>query len=127
MGAPRTRPSISSTSSIRRSMQASLSGGTLMRPCSYGMVSIPGSTIHTLRELFEDGAATIGASPFAEHIRKLDPTSQAYFQNQFFTKTYSQTKQQIARRLYTVLRVPAFERMFAAKTNKLDMFEAMQN
>jgi hypothetical protein len=91
------------------------------------MLSIPDATIHTLRELFEDGAASIEASPFAEHIRKLDPTSQAYFENQFFTKTYSQTKQQIARRLYSVLQVPAFDRMFAAKTNRLDMFEALQN
>ena len=91
------------------------------------LLSIPGATMHTLRELFEDGAASIDASPFAEHIRKLDATSQAYFQNQFFTKTYSQTKQQIARRLYSVLQVPAFDRMFASETNRLDMFEALQN
>lgn len=90
------------------------------------LLSIPGATMHTLRELFEDGAASIDASPFAEHIRKLDTTSQAYFQNQFFTKTYSQTKQQIARRLYSVLQVPAFDRMFASKANRLDMFEALQ-
>jgi TraM recognition site of TraD and TraG/Type IV secretion-system coupling protein DNA-binding domain len=91
------------------------------------LLSIPGATIHTLRELFEDGAASIETSPFADHIRKLDATSQAYFENQFFTKTYSQTKQQIARRLYSVLQVPAFDRMFAAKVNRLDMFEALQN
>jgi Type IV secretion-system coupling protein DNA-binding domain len=90
------------------------------------MLAIPGATIHTLRELFEDGATSMDASPFAEHIRKLDPTSQAYFENQFFTKTYSQTKQQIARRLYSVLQVPAFERMFASQTNKLDLFDALQ-
>ena len=29
------------------------------------MLSIPNATIHTLRELFEDGAASIEASPFA--------------------------------------------------------------
>lgn len=91
------------------------------------MLSIPGATMHTLRELFEDGAASIDASPFAERIRKLDATSQAYFENQFFTKTYSQTKQQIARRLYSVLQVPAFDRMLAAKTNRLDMFQALQD
>jgi hypothetical protein len=91
------------------------------------LLSIPGATIHTLRELFEDGATSIDTSPFAEHIRKLDATSQAYFQNQFFTKTASQTKQQIARRLYGVLQVPAFDRMFASKTNRLDMFETLQN
>jgi hypothetical protein len=90
------------------------------------MLSVPGATIHTLRELFEDGATSIHASQFADHIRRLDSTSQSYFENQFFTKGYSQTKQQIARRLYSVLQVPAFERMFASKTNRLDMFEALQ-
>jgi hypothetical protein len=91
------------------------------------MLAVPGATIHTLRELFEDDATSIDGSPFAEHIRKLDLTSQAYFQNQFFTRTYAQTKQQIARRLYSVLQVPAFQRMFASKTNRLDMFEALQS
>ena len=50
------------------------------------MLAVPGATIHTLRELFEDNATSIDGSPFADHIRKLDPTSQAYFQNQFFTR-----------------------------------------
>jgi hypothetical protein len=91
------------------------------------MLSIPGATVHTLLELFEDGATNIDASPFAEHIARLDHTTQAWFQNQFFTKSYAPTKQQIARRLYGVLQVPAFDRMFASKENRLDMFEAMQN
>ena len=91
------------------------------------LLSIPGATVHTLRELFEDGAKNIDASPFARYIKDLDSTSQAYFKNQFFTTTNSQTKQQIARRLYGVLQVPAFDRMFASKHNRLDMFEALQN
>lgn len=90
------------------------------------MLAIPGATIHTLRELFEDTAQSIEQSPFRDHIMRLDPTSQAYFRNQFFTRTYSQTRQQIARRLYGVLQVPAFDRMFASRSNRLDMFEAMQ-
>jgi hypothetical protein len=91
------------------------------------MLSSPGATIHTLRELFEDGSTHLEDSAFATRINSLDETSQAFFRNQFFTKTYSQTKQQIARRLYGVLRVPAFDRMFASSENRLDMFEAMQN
>jgi hypothetical protein len=91
------------------------------------MLTIPGATVHTLRELFEDAAQSIEQSPFRDHILRLDPTSQAYFQNQFFTRAYAQTKQQIARRLYGVLQVPAFDRMFASRRNKLDMFAAMQN
>ena len=35
--------------------------------------------------------------------------------------------QQIARRLYGVLQVPSFDRMFSAHDNKLDMFDAMQS
>jgi hypothetical protein len=91
------------------------------------LLSIPGATIHTLRELFEDNAKNIDTSPFAQYIKGLDPTSQAYFRNQFFTTSYSQTKQQIARRLYGVLQVPAFDRMFASEENRLDMFDALQN
>lgn len=90
------------------------------------MLSVPGATIHTLRELMEDAAPSIERSPFADHIARLDPTSQAFFQNQFFSKSFVQTKQQIARRLYGVLQVPAFDRMFSPTRNKLDMFEAMQ-
>ncbi len=48
--------------------------------------------IHTLREQFEDGAQSIEASPFADHIRRLDQTSQAYFENQLFAKTCSRTR-----------------------------------
>jgi hypothetical protein len=86
----------------------------------------PGATIHTLRELMEDPARTLSQSKWAEYIQKLDPTSQAYFENQFFTNRYADLRQQIARRLYGVLNVPSFERMFSSKLNRLDMFETVQ-
>jgi hypothetical protein len=91
------------------------------------MLTIPGATIQTLRELMEDGAQSVEQSPFAPYIAELDTTSRAYFQNQFFTRKYADLRQQIARRLYGVLSVPAFDRMFSATQNKLDMFEAMQS
>ena len=91
------------------------------------MLTVPGATMHTLRELMEDLAQTIEQSPFAPYIAKLDNTSRSYFQNQFFTRKYADLRQQIARRLYGVLSVPAFDRMFSAAENKLDMFEAMQS
>jgi len=90
------------------------------------MLSVPGATIHTLLDLMEDRAQSIDRSPFAPHIQSLDPRSQAYFQNQFFHSSSTQTKQAVARRLYGLVRVPAFNRMFSAPRNKLDMFEAMQ-
>jgi hypothetical protein len=87
------------------------------------MLSIPGATIHTFRELME----TTDPARFAADIARLDTTSRAFFDNQFFNRSaFGETRQQIARRLYTVLQVPAFERMFASPENKLDMFAAMQ-
>jgi hypothetical protein len=91
------------------------------------MLTVPGATIHTLRELMEDGAPSLHQSPFASLIERLDLTSLAFFQNQFFIKSSQPTRQQIARRLYGVLQVPAFDRMFSSPSNKLDMFEAMQS
>jgi hypothetical protein len=91
------------------------------------MLSMPNATIHTLRELMEDPAQTIEQSAFAAQIERLDATSQAYFRNQFYTRRYADLRQQIARRLYSVVSVPSFDRMFSSPANKLDMFDAMQN
>jgi Helicase HerA, central domain len=90
------------------------------------MLSIPGATIHDLLDLMEDEPKSIQQSKFAEHIEKMDRTSRSFFENQFFSKSMSQTKNGIARRLYGVLQIPAFNRMFGATQNKLDMFEILQ-
>ena len=91
------------------------------------MLSIPGATIHTLRELMEEDVKGIHQSKFKDGVFALDATARAFFENQFFNKSaFGQTRQQIARRLYGVLQVPAFDRMFSAPQNKLDMFDAMQ-
>ncbi|MCL4710095.1 MAG: type IV secretion system DNA-binding domain-containing protein [Pseudorhodoplanes sp.] len=92
------------------------------------MMSIPGATIHTLRELMEEDARSIHDSQFKDAVARLDPTARAFFENQFFNRNaFGQTKQQIARRLYGVLQVPAFDRMLSAKSSRLDMFAAMQD
>jgi len=91
------------------------------------MLSTPGATIHTLRELMEEEVKSVHESKFRDAVMGLDPTARAFFENQFFNRSaFGQTRQQIARRLYGVLQVPAFDRMFSAPRNKLDMFEAMQ-
>src|SRR5262249_14899238 len=90
------------------------------------MLSIPGATIHDLLDLMEDDPKSASQSKFAEHIATMDRTSRTFFENQFFSKSMSQTKNGIARRLYGVLQIPAFNRMFGATENKLDMFEILQ-
>lgn len=92
------------------------------------MLSIPGATIHTLRELMEENAKTLNHSRFADAIAALDPTARAFFENQFYSNNaFAQTRQQLARRLYGVVQVPAFDRMLSAQNSKIDMFEAMQS
>jgi len=91
------------------------------------MLSIDGATIHDLLDLMEDDPKSPDKSKFAEHISKMDRTSRAFFENQFFGKSLSPTKSGIARRLYGVLQVPAFNRMFGAQDNRLDMFDILQS
>ncbi len=90
------------------------------------LLAMPGSNIHTLRELLEDKADGYSkANPkFREYIEKLDPTAQDYFKNQYYSKTLLTTRLAIARRLYGVIQVPVFERMFAG-ANKVDFADAM--
>ena len=91
------------------------------------MLATPGATLHTLLELMENSSKSFAESPFSKHGARLDHTARSFFDNQFFNKqAFGTTRQQIARRLYAVLSVPAFDRMFSAQRNKLDMFAAIQ-
>jgi hypothetical protein len=91
------------------------------------LLTIPGATIHTLRELMEDQSPSIDKSPFHDAIGRLDATARAFFEAHFFTKAFVDTKRQIARRIYDFIRNKTFERMFSSPVNKLDMFEAMNS
>lgn len=91
------------------------------------LLTIPGATIHTLRELMEDQSSSIDKSPFHDAIGRLDDTARAFFEAHFFTKAFVDTKRQIARRIYDFIRNKTFERMFSSPVNKLDMFAAMNS
>lgn len=94
--------------------------GVIFRYLARLMVSIPGATIHTLMQLMEDGR------PFKPQMEALEGSARYFFQTEFFHPSFVATKKQILKRLWGVLSTPAFERMFAQKTNKLDLFEALQ-
>ena len=82
------------------------------------MFYIPDATIHTLRELLEDG----GTDAYREHIEKLEGTPRRFFETEFDSKEFSNTKTQVLRRLYGVLENQTFERMFTNPESKFDMF-----
>lgn len=85
------------------------------------MFHIPGATIHTLRELMEEG----GTKKYREYIEKLDGTPRRFFDSEFDTKEFTSTKTQVLRRLYGVLENQTFERMFTNPQSKFDMFTEM--
>jgi hypothetical protein len=91
------------------------------------LLSMPGSNINTLRRILEDPATDYAKAPviLREAIEKLDQTTIDYFKHQFFSRSVTGTRHQIAGRLYKIIQVPAFERMFSG-VNKIDFFDAMQ-
>lgn len=85
------------------------------------MLHIPDATIHTLRELMEPGSEV----KFAEHIAKLEGTSKHFFETEFASREFEQTKKQVLRRLWGILENQTFERMFSHPRSKLDLFTEM--
>ncbi len=83
------------------------------------MLSIPRSTIHTLRECLEE------PRNFIHVMESLPETSKQFFLNEFLDRQFTDTRKQILRRLYGVLQNPAFERMFASTENRLDLYTAL--
>jgi hypothetical protein len=85
------------------------------------MLHIPDATIHTLRELMEPGSE----KKFAPHIRTLSGTARQFFDTEFTSREFDQTKKQVLRRLWGILENQTFERMFAHPRSKLDLFAEM--
>ncbi len=105
-------------------------------PFSYAVRLMFGmeSTIHTLVDLMDDPTRTDDAKgqkysecKFAPFIGRLDPVSQRFFEKDFFSANYKETRQQIKARIYGVLQHPEFVRMFEARERKLDLLDCLQN
>jgi hypothetical protein len=82
---------------------------------------MPDATIHTLRELMEPGSERT----FARHIASLTGTARQFFETEFPSREFEQTKKQVLRRLWGILENQTFERMFSHPRSKLDLFAEM--
>ena len=85
------------------------------------MLHIPSSTIHTFRELMEPG----GDRKYRPYIERLQGTARAFFETEFNSREFADTKRQVVRRLWGILENQTFERMFSHPKNKLDLFTEM--
>lgn len=96
---------------------------TLFQFVVQALLHIPNATIHTLRELMEPG----GYEKFKPHIDKLDGTARAFFETQFNSRQFSQTREQVVVRVFTILRNRTLERLFSHPRSKLDLFAEMNS
>ena len=85
------------------------------------MLHIDGATIHTLRELMEEGSEI----RFANDIAKLSGSARHFFETEFADREFKQTRKQVLRRLWGILENQTFERMFSHPKSKLDLFSEM--
>ena len=83
------------------------------------MMTVKGATIHTLMQFMDDPNAT------RPHLPKLDSLSRRFFETQFFSKTFNDTRRQILTRLWGVVSNSVLERMFASERNRLDLFDCL--
>ncbi len=95
--------------------------GLIFRYLARLLLEIPEATIHTLRELMEDGER------FRPYMEKLPGTARNFFATQFFDKKFGETKKQILTRLWGVLSNSSLERMFSHTHNRIDIFELLNS
>jgi hypothetical protein len=93
--------------------------GLIFRYLARLLIEIPDATIHTLRELMEDGER------FRPYMEKLTGTARSFFATRFFDRQFNETKKQILTRLWGVMSNASLERMFSHSKNKVDVFELM--
>lgn len=82
------------------------------------LLHTPNATIHSFIELLEDG----GSLKFQDSINQLQGSAKHFFQSEFDSKEFAQTKRQVVRRLWGILENQTFERMFSHPVNKLDLY-----
>lgn len=93
--------------------------GLIFRYLARLLIEIPDATVHTLRELMEDG------EKFRPYMEKLTGTARSFFATRFFDRQFNETKKQILTRLWGVLSNTSLERIFSHTKNKVDIFDLL--
>lgn len=81
------------------------------------LATLPNATIDTFLRLV-DGAKY--------DLAGVDPLVREFFATKFYTREYDSTRDEISRRLWTLLKDPLFRTMFGATENRVDMHEEMK-
>lgn len=81
---------------------------------------IPNCTIHTLRELLSEQ----GFKRYSVHLNKVSETAQHFFKDEYLGKSFGETREQISRRVYTILESP-LERILGSPKSRVNMKELL--
>ena len=79
------------------------------------------ATILDMIALMDDPA------PYRKAIETLPPIQRNFFERDFPSKTFAQTKEQIRYRLNAVLENPTLARLFTAPETRIDLFDVLNN
>ena len=93
--------------------------GVIFRYLARLLMVVPGATIHTLRELMETPEKARGYLPL------LDETSRIFFETQFFSRRFDDTRSQILTRLWGIISNSVLARMFSHPKNSVDLFASL--
>ena len=93
--------------------------GVIFRYLARLMLVVPGATIHTLRGFMEEPETV------RDHLGGLEPMARHFFERQFLSSAFDDTRQQILTRLWGVLANPVLARMLSHERNRLDLFQAL--
>ncbi len=83
------------------------------------LVVSSGGNIHTMRKILETPDA------WREYSDNIGETARSFFTTEYSSRQFNETRQQILRRLYTVLENETMERMLGATNNAIDMSDAL--
>jgi hypothetical protein len=67
------------------------------------------------------------AEPYQQAIESLPPIQRNFFERDFKSKTFAQTKEQIRYRLNAILENPTLARLFTSPKTKIDLFTALNS
>ena len=88
------------------------------------MLSLP-ETLGRTATILDMIALMDDPAPYRKAIESLPPIQRAFFDRDFASKTFAQTKEQIRYRLNAILENPTLARLFTSPRTKIDLFERL--
>ena len=107
-------------------MRGSRSGNPFRLRYVVRLVFFMGGNIDTLMDILEDNAKERRFYPAMQKLGEQDSGARRFFDNDFYSTGFSETRQQIKTRLYEIISKPELMAMFAAGQNKLSIFDCLQ-